>query len=94
MSQPITNTAIELPQKGEIMEHRTVTLNVSVLLLRGESGWVAQCLHYDLAAQASTFTGAQEAIARTIASQVVVDIEHNQEPLATFAPAPKEYWDS
>lgn len=74
------------------MEPKTFTLRLSVLLLHCEGMWVAQCLEHDLAAQGRSIAAAKDALARTIAGQVIVDVEHNQEPLATFSAAPAEYW--
>ena len=77
------------------MEPKTFTVNLSVLLLKAENGgWVAQCLEYDLAAQGSTLAIVKDAFARTVVGQMLVDIEHNIEPLSSFAPAPSNYWET
>jgi hypothetical protein len=75
------------------MDQKTLTLKLSVLLLRADTGWVAQCLEYDFVAQGKTIPGVKEAFSRALVGQVLVDIEHKQEPLSGFAPAPQEYWD-
>ena len=72
---------------------KTINFRFSVLLLREGDGWVAQCLEYDLAAQGKTIADAKEAFAKTFAGQIAVDVHHNQEPLATFGPAPRAYWE-
>ena len=70
----------------------TLDFKISVLLLKEDEMWVAQCLQYDIAAQGKTITDAKEAFCRTFAGQVCVDLYHDVEPLSGFLPAPREYW--
>ena len=55
--------------------------------------WIAQCLEHDIAAQGATFAGAKDAFARAVAAQIAVAVHHGEEPLATFEPAPQQYWE-
>lgn len=64
-----------------------------VLLLKEDDLWVAQCLEYDIAAQGPTVDAAKEAFVRAFAAQIAVALHHGEEPLATFGPAPRYYWD-
>ena len=73
-----------------------IKFSVSILLRKegvgGQSGWVAQCLEYDIAAQGETIAEAKTALEKTFVGQIVVDIAHNKQPLEGIKKAPKEYW--
>ena len=64
-----------------------------VLLIKEDAVWVAQCLEHDIAAQGTTIADAKDAFVRNFAAQIAVALKYGEEPLATFAPAPKYYWD-
>lgn len=66
-------------------------LEVRVLLLQEEGKWVAQCLEYDVAAQADTLTGVQQAFVKSLASQVCVNLHHGKEPMEDVPAAPAYY---
>lgn len=72
---------------------QTHVFKLSVLLMREGETWIAQCLDYDIAAQGNSIKAAKNALARTFAGQVAVDLHHGLEPLNGFSQAPKEYWD-
>ncbi len=80
---------------------RTRCFSVSVLLIKEfvptesgwVSGWVAQGLEYDIAAQGKTIQEVKFKFETTFVGQIVVDVVHGREALAAIAPAPKEYWD-
>ena len=75
------------------MEH---SFFVSILFIKeffeDQSGWVAQCLEYDIAAQGKTIKEAKIAFERTFVGQVVTDIFHQKKPLEGIPKAPSEYW--
>lgn len=71
------------------MQGRNITL--SVLLLREDKGWVAQCLEYDIAAQGKSIKNAKKAFLETVAGQILLDIHHDREPLKDFKEAPPMY---
>jgi hypothetical protein len=75
------------------MDNKTHVFKLSVLLLREGDTWIAQCLDYDLAAQGKSIKAARNALARTFAGQVALDLHHGLEPLNGFSQAPKEFWD-
>jgi hypothetical protein len=62
-----------------------------VLLFREGANWVAQCLDFDIAAQARTLEQVKAAFCRAFVCQVVIALEHKQEPLADMRPAPSWY---
>jgi predicted RNase H-like HicB family nuclease len=70
-----------------------LSFKFSVLLVQEDGDWVAQCLEYDVAAQGNSISEAKEALAQTIAGQIVVALEHEEQPFQGIPPAPKEYWD-
>lgn len=72
---------------------RPLSFNVSVLLLREGENWVAQCLQYDIAAQGKSIPEVKNAFARTFCGQIMVDLHHGVDPLASFREAPAEYWE-
>ena len=69
------------------------TLHVSVLIMREGDHWVAQCLEYDIAAQATSLDALKHAFARTFAGQIAVDLHHKRLPLQGIPQAPRRYFD-
>lgn len=71
--------------------------HVRVLVLRErvsaeDECWVAQCLEYDLVAQARTLHELQASFRRIFVGQALVDLLHGNEPFANLKPAPVRYW--
>lgn len=75
---------------------RELKFNLRVLLTkeiaacnsRYESGWVAECIEYDIGAQGETIEQAKKAFARTFVGQIMVDIAHGRKPLEGIGPSP------
>ena len=65
----------------------------NVVLMKEGDVWAAQGLHYDIAAQGSTIPAAKQAFVLSLMAQVALALHFSEEPLATFEPAPKIYWD-
>ena len=65
--------------------------NLRVLLLREGEWWVAQCLDFDIAAQAANLTEVKAAFFRAFVGQIVVDLERGDQPLTCVKPAPSWY---
>jgi hypothetical protein len=58
-----------------------------------EGEWLcAQCLEYDLAAQAKTLQQLSRALQRLIVGHVVVRLRHKQPPFRDLPRAPEKYW--
>jgi hypothetical protein len=70
---------------------KTSTFSVSVLLHRDGDVWVAQCLEYDLAAQAPDEEEVKKRFLRTFAAQILFDIKDKRKPLSALGKAPKRY---
>ncbi len=66
---------------------------VSVLLHRDGNAWVAQCLEYDLAAQAPTVDEAKKRFMRTLTQQIVADLVDGNDPLCKLPQAPSRYFE-
>ena len=72
------------------------TDNVSQLraVLFEEGGsWSAQCLEYDIAAQAKTLLDLHDEIARVLAAHIAASVQMGREPFEGIQPAPKRFWD-
>ena len=70
----------------------TYTIDV-VLLERDPGEWVAQCLQYDIGAQAGNLPDLLYELQRSIVGHTVIAIENGLEPMKCLSPAPQEYWD-
>ena len=93
-------TRIERRRKG-IRPHRrlakatgTGMMRLDVLVTKEADWWVAQCLQYDLTAQAKTLADLRYAFERALVAQVVVSIERKVEPFDSLPSAPRKYWDA
>ena len=65
----------------------------AVLLERDPGEWVAQCLQYDIGAQAGNLPDLLYELQRSIVGHMVIAIENGLEPMKCLSPAPQEYWD-
>jgi predicted RNase H-like HicB family nuclease len=66
---------------------------ISAIVFQDDGWWAAQCLEYDLAAQARTLSDLRYELQRVIATHVAASDELGQEPFETLKPAPQKYWD-
>ena len=64
----------------------------TVLFERGPGEWVAQCLQYDIGAQASNIPDLLYELQRSLVGHIVISYENRLEPLESLPPAPEEYW--
>jgi hypothetical protein len=76
------------------MTETTGSIAVQALLIEKEDGWIAQCLEYDIVAQAQTFTGVNQELERILVSHIAVSLELGRTPFAGFKPAPRRFWDA
>lgn len=67
-------------------------LEVSAVIFQDGDSWCAQCLEYDIVAQADTLNDLQTELQGVLISQFVVSRELGREPFAGIGPAPKRYW--
>ena len=66
---------------------------ISVVLLQEGEWWSAQCLEYDIAAQAKTLPDLYYELEKTFVSHISVSDSLGQEPFADLEPAPTRYWE-
>lgn len=64
-----------------------------VLVFRGERRWVAQCLQYDIAAQAEDLGELLPRFQKTLEAEKMLCIKHGRVPLTSRPRAPQKYWD-
>ena len=69
------------------------SLEISAVIFQEDGTFVAQCLQYDLVAQASTIPDLHYELERVLAGQLAVSEELGLEPFAGFPPAPQKFWD-
>lgn len=65
-------------------------MDLTVLICKDKC-WFAQCIEYDIAAQASSLDDVLYRLMRSIMIQVALDVEHGREPLVDLPPAPQKY---
>ena len=67
--------------------------HIRVVLFEEEPGaWSAQCLDYDIAAQAQTFFDLQDEIVRVLATHVAASVQLGREPFSGIKEAPQRFW--
>ena len=65
---------------------------ISVVMFQEGEWWTAQCLEYDIAAQAKTVPDLYYELDRVLVGHLVANTELGREPFADIRPAPEEYW--
>ncbi|MBI4270859.1 MAG: hypothetical protein HY615_11040 [Candidatus Rokubacteria bacterium] len=66
---------------------------VHVILFQEGERWSAQCLQYDIAAQAKTLPELRYEFERTMVGHLVVSKELGLEPFENLGSAPQRFWD-
>lgn len=65
---------------------------LSVVLFHQGDFWVAQCLEYDLVAQAEDLSDLRYEFERVLIGHMVISRENDAEPFVSLPAAPVEYW--
>ena len=65
---------------------------LSVLLIKDNNVWSAQCLEHNIAAQGTTTQEALLEFTRTVAGELTLRAEQGKEGLADIPRAPEFYW--
>ncbi len=68
-------------------------LQLTALLYPEGKAWVAQCLEYDIAAQAPDSLECRSRLMRSISDQVALDFARDQEPFSKLGPAPESFFE-
>lgn len=71
---------------------KPVKKEIQVLILKEIDSYVAQCLEYDISAQAKTLRELQVAFDRAFLGEILIALEHGEEPLVNIDPAPDSFW--
>jgi len=75
------------------MSDESGVLQVSAVLFQDGEWWCAQCLEYDIAAQAPTLSELRYELGRVLAAHVAASEELGQDPFETMSAAPQKFWD-
>jgi len=67
-------------------------LKIRAILFQEEDWWVAQCLEYDIAAQARTQTDLLYELERILVGHVLVSAKKGLQPFEKLPKAPRRYW--
>jgi hypothetical protein len=70
----------------------TKTYTIRVLVQQKDGAFIAQCLEYDIAAQAKTLPDLYYEVERLLIGRCVVAKERGSEPFEGLKPAPAHYW--
>ena len=65
---------------------------LQVLLIREDDGWSAQCLQYDIGAEAKTLRDVLYEFERAVIGHLAICSEKQLTPFAVLGPAPEAYW--
>jgi hypothetical protein len=68
------------------------TYKISAILFEREDAWVAQCLEYDITAQADSLPNLYYELERVLVGHIVISEENGEEPFELLPAAPQEYW--
>jgi hypothetical protein len=72
---------------------RTMLGQLRAVLLEEGEAWSAQCLDYDIAAQAQTLLDLHDELARVLVTHIAASIELGREPFSSIKPAPERFWE-
>lgn len=67
-------------------------LSISAIVFQEGEWWSAQCLEYDIAAQARTLSDLRYELERVLSSHVLISLENGQRPFDGLKPAPQKFW--
>jgi predicted RNase H-like HicB family nuclease len=74
------------------MEGTAITVS-AVLFQEADGTWSAQCLEYDIAAQAKTITDLRYEFERVLTVHLAASVDLEQQPFEGLKPAPQKFWD-
>jgi hypothetical protein len=65
---------------------------IQAVLFQEEGWWVAQCLEYDVAAQARTRSDLLYELERILVGHFLISAEKGRQPFERLQKAPRRYW--
>lgn len=69
------------------------SIRIRVLLFEQDGWWCAQCLEYDIAAQATTESELHKELANVLLTHVLASAEFNQKPFSGLPAAPQDFFE-
>ena len=67
-------------------------MEFSCLFYQEGNSWIAQCLEYDITAQAPSLLDAHERFIMKVVAEFVIAMDLKREPFHGLGPAPDEFW--
>lgn len=67
--------------------------DINVVIFQNDKWWVAQCLQYDIGAQADSPIDVMYELERSLVGHVAICTRNHREPFADLPAAPQNYWD-
>jgi predicted RNase H-like HicB family nuclease len=74
------------------MDEMTTAFDIRVVLFEDEKWWCAQCLEYDITAQAKTLPELRYELERVLFAHVCAGAEEGRAPFQGLERAPSKYW--
>lgn len=75
------------------MEKKQNAVDVHAIVFQEGDWWSAQCLEYDIAAQAHSLSELRHEIERVLTAHVVLAKRQDREPFAGMRRAPEKFWE-
>jgi len=74
------------------VKNMTTAFDISVVLFEDGDWWCAQCLEYDISAQAKSLPELRYELERVLFSHVCAGVQEGREPFEGLGKAPKKFW--
>lgn len=74
------------------MNDMTTAFDISAVLFEDGDWWCAQCLEYDISAQAKSLPELRYELDRVLFAHVCASIQEGREPFHGLGRAPKKFW--
>ena len=78
--------------KSKLRESAMESINISAILYQEGEHWIAQCLEFDITAQAPSLPDLQKVFAMKVAAEMSISLDLGKEPLTDLPPAPDFFW--
>ena len=72
---------------------KTTIGQIRAVLFEEGGSWSAQCLDYDIAAQAKTFLEIHNELARVLVAHVAASVQLGRQPFLGINAAPQRFWE-
>jgi hypothetical protein len=74
------------------MDNMTSAFNIRAVLFEEGDWWCAQCLEYDITAQAHSLPELRYELERVLFAHICANVELGRQPFQGLEPAPKKFW--